>query len=84
MDVIDSVLFSPFASKKYCNLFYGFEIYYVITFTIALIAGVVAMIQNKMDTSYYIVLVVGLIMKFLFYMQNRILYSMCYEDLTLA
>jgi len=84
MDVIDSVLFSPFASKKYCGLFYGFEVYYVITFTLALIAGVVAMIQNKMDASYYIVLIIGLIMKFLFYMQNRILYSMCYEDLTLA
>ena len=77
MDGIISTLFSPIDSKKYCDYFYYLELFYFFSFVSAMTIMVIGAYHKKMTNGHFAVGIVGLVFKFLMYIQCRLLYSMC-------
>ena len=73
MSYIENKLLSPL-SREYCAYFYYLTVFTVIFFVIAFGEAVYSLIKG--DVSILRALV-GLIIPFIVYFQNRLLYSMC-------
>lgn len=73
-------IFAPLVNPNYCLLFYYLSVIGVILTTLTVIIFIMTMMKNfKMSnaSSIFIPLSVSILAGFIFYFQNRILYSMC-------
>lgn len=76
---LENYLFGPL-DKSYCLLFYVFSILAYISFFMAAIALAISAFQgsfSKFSISSMVYLLYPLLMGFIIYIQNRLLYSMC-------
>lgn len=73
-------LFGPI-NKKYCLYFYILSIVGFVYFAGFLISGVFIGLSKRKTFEYYVMLVSGALVFFLFYFQNRLLYTMCSQSL---
>lgn len=75
---LENYLFGPL-DKQYCMLFYIFAILGFFAFFIALIGVVVSLVKGtkKLSMTELFFVAYSLLMSFLVYLQNRLLYSMC-------
>lgn len=69
-------LFSPL-SKDYCLYFYYLSIFGFVLLIFSIIAFVWTYIQKKKDGDFILKSVMIALGYFIFYFQNRLLYSMC-------
>ena len=63
--------------KKYCNVFYGLSIYYIISMVLLIFASIFLLgdiKRNKMRIFYSLIAIITL---FVMYVSNRLLYNMC-------
>jgi asparagine N-glycosylation enzyme membrane subunit Stt3 len=77
-DSLENYLFGPL-DKRYCLLFYIFSILGFFAFFVALVGVVVSFARGtkKLTATEVFFVVYSLLMSFLVYLQNRLLYSMC-------
>ena len=75
---LENYLFGPL-DKRYCMLFYIFAILGFFAFFVALIGVVVGLVKGtkKFGMTELFFVAYSLLMSFLVYLQNRLLYSMC-------
>jgi len=75
---LENYLFGPL-DKQYCLLFYVFAILAFFSFVVAMVGGVYGLISSSKKFSFTEMFFVAysLLMSFLIYLQNRLLYSMC-------
>ena len=75
---LENYLFGPL-DKRYCLLFYIFSILGFFAFFVALVGVVVSFVRGtkKLSATEVFFVVYSLLMSFLVYIQNRLLYSMC-------
>lgn len=75
---LENYLFGPL-DKQYCLLFYAFAILAFFSFVITMVGGVYGLISSykKFSFTEMFFIAYSLLMSFLIYLQNRLLYSMC-------
>lgn len=75
---LENYLFGPL-DKRYCMLFYIFAILAFFTFFVAVIGLIVSLVKGskKFSMTELFFVLYSLLMSFLIYLQNRLLYSMC-------
>jgi len=74
-------LFGPLP-KEYCAYFYYISIFVYIAFLLALISFITLILKERPKNFYaYVIGIIGVLSYFFFYLQNRILYSMCIHSL---
>jgi hypothetical protein len=75
---LEHYIFGPL-DKQYCLLFYVFAILGFFSFAVALIGAAVGMLNGtkKFTITEMFFVAYSLLMSFLIYLQNRLLYSMC-------
>lgn len=76
MNSIEETLFSPL-DKKYCLYFYYLSIFAFAFIIITIISFMWIGISNKLGMKHYIHMIYLALIYFVFYFQNRLLYSMC-------
>jgi hypothetical protein len=69
-------LFGPM-SKFYCNWFFYLSVFGFVLFTIAVIAFLMMAVSKKQSSKFYFQMFMVCLGYFVFYFQNRLLYSMC-------
>jgi hypothetical protein len=69
-------LFSPL-SKDYCLYFYYLSVFGFVLFVFSIIAFGLPIIQKKTGYSFFLKSAMIALGYFIFYFQNRLLYSMC-------
>jgi hypothetical protein len=81
MEKIMDTLFGPLP-KEYCGYFYYISIFVYIAFLLALISFITLILKERPKNFYpYVIGIIGVLSYFFFYLQNRILYSMCIHSL---
>lgn len=70
-------LFTPYQDPNMCLWFYFLSIIGFGSLIFTLVTGILYGISKKKDASFYLALVLLSFSYFFFYLQNRILYSMC-------
>jgi hypothetical protein len=75
---LENYIFGPL-DKQYCLLFYVFAVLGFFSFSVALIGAVVGLVNGsrKFSITEMFFVAYSLLMSFLIYLQNRLLYSMC-------
>ena len=75
---LENYIFGPL-DKEYCMLFYVFAILAFFSFVVALSGAVVGLLNGtkKFSITEGFFILYSLLMSFLIYLQNRLLYSMC-------
>lgn len=75
---LEHYIFGPL-DKQYCLLFYVFAVLGFFSFVVALIGAVsgLATGSRKFSITEMFFIAYSLLMSFLIYLQNRLLYSMC-------
>ena len=73
-------LFGPI-NRKYCIYFYILSVIGFIYFATFIVSGIYIGIAKRKTIEYYLYLVMGASVFFLFYFQNRLLYTMCNQSL---
>ena len=74
---IDNILFGPM-SKNWCNYFYAFTIFFFCSFILCLFYLIYILVSKSNRNPVMIVFAVEfLIASFIFYIEKRILHSMC-------
>ncbi len=69
-------LFSPL-SREFCLWFYYLSIIGFVFLVITLISAIVIGFTKKKGGDYYMTMIMVALSYFIFYFQNRLLYSMC-------
>lgn len=69
-------LFSPL-SREFCLWFYYLSIIGFVFLVITLISAIVVGITKKKGGEYFMTMLMVALSYFIFYFQNRLLYSMC-------
>jgi hypothetical protein len=75
---VSTALYSPLTTE-YCTYFYVLSVVGLLCFVLSLIIVVILWSKGKGDTVYYKVIMMA-IGYFIFYFQNRLLYSMCFHS----
>jgi len=75
MDSFD--IFTPYQDPDMCLWFYMLSIIGFVFLIFTLVSGVWYGISKRKDASFYVTLVLLSLGYFIFYFQNRLLYSMC-------
>lgn len=75
---LENYLFGPL-SKQYCLLFYLMSVVGLLTCVLVVVAGGISIMDGtkKFSLMEILLLAYSLIFPFLFYIQNRLLHSMC-------
>jgi hypothetical protein len=73
-------LFGPLP-KEYCSLFYYLSIFGFVWLTIAVLLFTSMAISKRRDLSFYVSAILALVGYGVFYLQNRLLHSMCVNTL---
>ena len=75
---LENYIFGPL-DKQYCLLFYVFAILAFFSFVVALVGAIFGLVNSgkKFSITEMFFVVYSLLMSFLIYLQNRLLYSMC-------
>lgn len=75
---LENYIFGPL-DKQYCLLFYVFAVLGFFSFAVALVGAVVGIVNGtkKFSITEMFFIAYSLLMSFLIYLQNRLLYSMC-------
>jgi hypothetical protein len=75
---LENYIFGPL-DKQYCLLFYVFAVLAFFSFAVALVGAVVGLLNGsyKLSVTELFFVAYSLLMSFLLYLQNRLLYSMC-------
>lgn len=79
MDIYD--LFSPFKNHDQCLWFYLLSVIGFILVIFAIISGIYYGITQKKNSSFYLSIFFVSTWYFIFYFQNRLLYSMCVKTI---
>jgi hypothetical protein len=75
-----SDLFGPL-KQEYCLWFYYLSVIGFVFLVLVLVSGIVVGIMGKKPLSYYYFVFIGALGYFIFYFQNRLLYTMCHKTL---
>ena len=75
-DDLVNQLFGPM-SKFYCNYFFYLSVFWFIFFMIGLVSFLFLALTKKRSGNFYLQMFMGCLGYFIFYFQNRLLYSMC-------
>jgi hypothetical protein len=70
------ILFGPL-DKKFCLYFYYLSIFALAFVALTIISFMWVGISKKLDSRHYIHMIYIALIYFVFYFQNRLLYSMC-------
>jgi len=70
-------LFTPYQDPDMCLWFYMLSIIGFVFLVFSLVSGIWYGISKRKDASFYLALVLLSLGYFIFYFQNRLLYSMC-------
>ena len=75
---LEDYIFGPL-DKQYCLLFYVFAVLGFFSFVVALVGAVAGLANgsHKFSVTELFFVAYSLLMSFLIYLQNRLLYSMC-------
>jgi hypothetical protein len=75
---LENYLFGPL-SKQYCMLFYLMSVLGLLTFVIVLVTAGYGILSGskKFSLTEILIIAYSLFFPFLFYIQNRLLHSMC-------
>lgn len=74
-------LFAPFVNRDFCLWFYFLSIAGFVLLVIAILSAIMIGIRGKKDFSFYIQMFFLALGYFIFYFQNRLLYSMCAKSM---
>lgn len=82
MESLSNTYFGPL-SKKWCNYFYFFSVFFFVVFSISLILMIGTLVMNYKKVNITIILnaVLLLFNSFIVYFVNRLLYSVCVNSL---
>lgn len=73
-------LFSPLG-PDFCLWFYLLSVVAIVFFVFIIVTGIIIGIQKKKGAMFYLLLFTGALGYLFFYLQNRILFSMCQKSL---
>jgi hypothetical protein len=73
-------IFGPLG-QEYCMWFYFLSIIGFVLLVILLVSGFIMGIMGKKPLSYYYFVLVGALGYFIFYFQNRLLFTMCHKSI---
>lgn len=77
MNTINNYLFGPLEECYYCNYFLVLSIFGFSLFVGCLFLFITGLFDKKMDKKMFFKLLMVSMLYFVFYFQNRLLYTMC-------
>lgn len=80
MDEINQTLFGPIA-KDYCLYFYILSVIAAVNFVLFIVGMIFYGMKKKVDSSFFVIMIIYSGGILLHYLQNRLLYNMCQSSL---
>ena len=77
----DMSLFSPLANRDFCLWFYFLSIAGFVFLIVSVLSAIIVGIRARKDSGFYIQMFLLSLGYFIFYFQNRLLYSMCAKSM---
>lgn len=80
MDEINNTLFGPIA-KDYCLYFYILSVIAAVNFVLFIVGMIFYGMKKKVDSTFFVIMLIYSGGILLHYLQNRLLYNMCQSSL---